>query len=175
MTGFGMGLLASVLDVLKGACSVWIAEFLVPDAFWIHALSPIATIIGHNGSIFLVRRTEDGKLDFSGGAGGATCLGGSLGLWFPGGLIITVIGLSLFYFVGYASVATLSFAFTSAIVFSISAAMGLTPWHYVLYGVLAQILLVWALRPNIKRLREGTERLHFFRADRQKKKAMKGE
>jgi glycerol-3-phosphate acyltransferase PlsY len=42
--------------------------------------------------------------------------------------------------------------------------MGASPWEYVLYGALAEILLIWALRPNIRRLVSGTERLVGFRA-----------
>jgi glycerol-3-phosphate acyltransferase PlsY len=174
VTNFWVGIAAGFLDTLKGASSVWIARSLFPDAYWIHALSPIATIIGHNYSILLVNRREDGKLDFGGGAGGSTCLGGSAGLWFPGGVIIASVGMLIFYFVGYASITTLSFAFTSIVIFSIRAALGLSPWHYVVYGILAQVLLVWALRPNIKRLKEGTERLHGYRADK-KEQLLKAE
>jgi glycerol-3-phosphate acyltransferase PlsY len=169
VTNVWIGLATGVLDTLKGATSVWIARALFPDAFWIHALSPIATIIGHNYSVLLVKRREDGKLIFSGGAGGSTCLGGTFGLWFPGGLVATFIGVGLWYFVGYASVTTLSFAFTAIAIFTIRAVKGLSPWIYVVYGVVALILLVWALRPNIQRLKEGTERLHGFRAGRKKK------
>jgi glycerol-3-phosphate acyltransferase PlsY len=163
VTNFWVGIAAGFLDTLKGASSVWIARSLFPDAYWIHALSPIATIIGHNYSILLVNRREDGKLDF-----------GSAGLWFPGGVIIASVGMLIFYFVGYASITTLSFAFTSIVIFSIRAALGLSPWHYVVYGILAQVLLVWALRPNIKRLKEGTERLHGYRADK-KEQLLKAE
>jgi hypothetical protein len=43
-------------------------------------------------------------------------------------------------------------------VFAVRAAVGF-PWTDVLYGVLAEILLIWALRPNIKNLLAGTERV----------------
>ena len=33
------------------------------------------------------------------------------------------------------------------------------PWVNVWYGVGAEILLVWALRPNLKKLFEGNERV----------------
>ncbi len=52
----------------------------------------------------------------------------------------------------------MSIAFLSIVVFSIRAAQGLSPWVYVLYGVVAEIILIWALRPNIERLRQGNER-----------------
>jgi len=56
------------------------------------------------------------------------------------------------------------------IVFIIRAIMGLSPWIYVVYGALALLVLVWALRPNIKRLKEGTERVVGLRAKWLKKK-----
>ena len=45
-------------------------------------------------------------------------------------------------------------------IFGIRAALGLAPWQYVLYGLLVELLMIWALRPNIKRLLSGTERRH---------------
>ena len=46
------------------------------------------------------------------------------------------------------------------LIFGVRAALGLGPWEYILYGIFAEILLIWALLPNIKRLKEGTERQH---------------
>jgi hypothetical protein len=42
--------------------------------------------------------------------------------------------------------------------------MGKLPWEYVVYGLLAECLLAWSLRPNIKRLLNGTERVIGLRA-----------
>jgi len=44
-----------------------------------------------------------------------------------------------------------------------------TPWQYIFFGLLAEIFIVWALRPNIKRLLNGTERLVGIRAKKQAK------
>lgn len=169
VTNAWIGLATGLLDSLKGASSVWIARALFPGADFMHVLSPLATIIGHNYSALLVKRRKDGKLIFTGGAGGSTCLGGTFGLWFPGGFVSAIFGVALWYFVGYASVTTLSFAFSAIVIFTIRAVVGLSPWIYVLYGVVSLILLGWALRPNIQRLKEGTERLHGFRAGKKKK------
>jgi glycerol-3-phosphate acyltransferase PlsY len=46
------------------------------------------------------------------------------------------------------------------IIFGVRAALGLGPWEYIIYGIAAEILLIWTLRPNIQRLIEGTERRH---------------
>lgn len=163
--GFWVGLSTALLDIAKGAFTVLIARALAgPDAYLIHALSAVAGIIGHNYSIFLSKRDEQGRLRLGGGAGGAAALGGAMGLWWPSGLVIFAVGAAVFYFVGYASVTTLSVAALSFVIFLARWLMGISPWEYMLFGVLAQVLLIWALRPNIKRLREGTERLHGYRA-----------
>jgi len=60
--GFGAGLLTATLDILKGATSVWLAQALLPESHWIHVLTPLAAILGHNYSLFLIRRDENGKL-----------------------------------------------------------------------------------------------------------------
>ena len=53
----------------------------------------------------------------------------------------------------------MSVAFFTIIIFAIRAWLGLTPWVDVLYGVLAEVLLIWALRPNLQKLFSGKERI----------------
>lgn len=163
--GFWAGLSTAILDIAKGAAVVRIAA-MVPEFEnpWLLAIVPIFAIVGHNYSVFLISRTSEGKLKIGGGAGGAVCLGGSIGLWWPSGIIIVVIAALIFYFVGYASITTLSIAFLSTVLFASRAAIDISPWAYASYGILALILLIIALIPNIKSLIEGTERLHGFRA-----------
>ena len=164
--GLGVGIATALLDLFKAACSVWLAKWVVPDMVWIHTLAPVMVILGHNYSIFLIDRAENGKLKFHGGAGGASSAGGSMGLWPPIMLFILPIALFILYFVGYASLATLSAPIITTIVFIVLAWMGVLPWAYVAYGILAGILLAWSLRPNIRRLLNGTERLIGLRAKR---------
>lgn len=168
--GIWAGLGTAILDIFKGATTVWVASTLMPGNTWLHVFSPVAGIIGHNYSIFLAQKNKDGKLILRGGAGGAVCLGGSMGLWGPSGAIIFFVAVLIFYFVGYASVTTMSVAGLSILIFAYRAVFFNSPWVYVLYGVLAELLLLYSLRPNLKSLREGTERLHGFRLT--KKKAM---
>lgn len=169
--GFWAGLFTAILDIVKGAATIWVVRWFgnlgwLSHNYWLEVLAGVAGILGHNHSIFLPERTPEGRFRLRGGAGGAAALGGSLGLWAPSVLFIFPIGVLIYYFVGYASVTTLSVAFLSIIVFGVRAALGLGPWEYAIYGVIALGLLAWALRPNLKRLREGTERLHGFRARR---------
>src|SRR6187431_2407328 len=75
--GFGAGLLTAIMDILKGAAAVWVAEYLDPANHVIHVLAPVFAILGHNYSFFLLERDANGKLKFRGGAGGAPALGGA--------------------------------------------------------------------------------------------------
>ena len=167
--GFWAGLATASLDIVKGASGIWIAQALLPGNHWLEILAPVATIIGHNYSIFLIERVESGQIRLRGGAGGAPSVGGSMGLWAPSLLILVPAGALILFGLGYASVATMSLPIIAIIIFTVRASMGLSPWIYVLYGVLAEILLLWALRPNIKRLFAGTERLVGWRAKKTKR------
>jgi glycerol-3-phosphate acyltransferase PlsY len=167
--GFWVGLATAILDLLKSACSVWLTRALLPgDHVWLEVLAPVAAILGHNHSIFLPERTPEGKWRLRGGAGGAPCVGGSMGLWGPSVLIIVPLGAAILYFGGYASITTLSVAVLSTLLFALRAALGLSPWQYAVYGVIALVVLAWALRPNIQRLIQGNERIIGFRARKKK-------
>lgn len=164
--GFLAGLLTAVLDVVKAALGVWLARYLFPQVYWVHVLSGLAAILGHNYSVFLMERDEKRGIRLRGGAGGAPCVGASIGLWFPSlFFILPLVGIIL-YFVGYASVTTMSIALAAVLIFAVRAFLGASPWVYVLYGFLAELLLIWALRPNIHRLLQGNERLVGWRARR---------
>ena len=167
--GVGAGVLTAVLDVFKGAATAWVVSWLAPQQPWVQVAAALLAIVGHNYSIFLVHRKE-GKWALRGGAGGATALGGAIALWNPIVFIILPVAFLIYLFIGYASVTTMSIAFIAMLVFIIRAIMGLSPWAYVIYGALALLVLVWALRPNIKRLIEGTERVVGLRAKWLKKK-----
>lgn len=160
--GFWAGLLTAFADIFKGVLAVWIAQWIHPDGQWVHILAPVAAILGHNYSLYLPDYDEQGRFKrFRGGAGGAPALGGAIGLWAPSFLIILPLGALVFFSLGYASVTTLSVAFFAILVFSVRLAIGApgAGWNDVLYGVIAGALLTWALRPNIKKLFNGTERV----------------
>jgi glycerol-3-phosphate acyltransferase PlsY len=157
--GFWAGFVTAILDILKGTISVWVAKTVSPDNHLLHVLAPVFAIIGHNYSIFLLSRDENGKLRFHGGAGGATAAGGAIGLY-PGIFPVVIgAGALLWFSIGIASVATLGVALIVTIVFAVRAYLGLQSPIDVLYGILALFLLSWSLRPNIKKLLEGKERV----------------
>jgi acyl phosphate:glycerol-3-phosphate acyltransferase len=158
--GFWAGLLTALMDILKGAVGVWIVRAVFPGNNLLQVLSPLASILGHNYSIFLIDRDANGRfVRLRGGAGGAPSVGGAMGLWAPAFLIIVPLGALVFFTLGYASVTTMSVALFAIIVFAVRAALGIDPWIYVLYGVIAELLLIWALRPNIRKLMAGSERV----------------
>lgn len=157
--GLWAGIFTAIFDILKGAGAVWLAQAISPDQHWVHVFAPIFAILGHNYSIFLPVFDEDQHFKgLSGGAGGAPAVGGAFGLWPFSLAIILPLGAVVFFTLGYASITTMSVALFAIIVFAVRAAVGF-PWTDVLYGVLAEVLLIWALRPNIKNLLAGTERV----------------
>jgi len=160
--GFGAGLLTAILDILKGASSVWMARALVPEVHLFQILAPVAAILGHNYSLFMISRDADGKLRFHGGAGGAPTLGGAMGLWpwmFP---IVFGAGAIVWFGLGIASVTTMAIGLIVTIVFAIRISLGYQNPLDIWYGISAAILLIWALRPNIKKLFAGQERVVKF-------------
>jgi acyl phosphate:glycerol-3-phosphate acyltransferase len=171
--GVWAGLATAFFDMLKAVAAVRLAHALVPANFWLHTVAPLLAILGHNYSLFLVERKEDGRLHFRGGAGGASCVGGSVGFWAPSFFILVPLAGLIFYFIGYASLATLSVSIISTVIFAYRAWMGISPWQYTVYGLVAFILLSWSLRPNIKRLLNGTERLVGYRLKRQQRNTHK--
>jgi len=160
--GFGAGLLTAILDILKGASSVWMARVLAPEVHLFQVLAPIAAILGHNYSLFMMSRDADGRLRFHGGAGGAPTLGGAMGLWpwmFP---IVFGAGAIVWFGLGIASVTTMAIGLIVTIVFAIRISLGYQNPLDIWYGIIAALLLIWALRPNIKKLFAGQERVVKF-------------
>jgi acyl phosphate:glycerol-3-phosphate acyltransferase len=156
--GFGAGLLTAIMDALKGIVAVLVAQALTGNHL-IHVFAAASAIIGHNYSIFLTDRDENGRLRLRGGAGAMPAIGGAIGFWgwsFP---IIVGLGALVFFTVGIASLATITVGMSIIILFTIRASMGLMPWVDVLYGVIAEVLLIWALRTNIRKLFTGNERI----------------
>jgi glycerol-3-phosphate acyltransferase PlsY len=166
--GLFAGALTAIMDVVKGASTLFLVRWLIPADLayfhWLEVAAPLAAVLGHNYSIYLLERQEKtGKMVLRGGAGGAACLGGAIGLWMPSIFYILPLALFVYVVIGYASVTTMSIAFFATLVFLVKAIQGSLPWVYVVYGVIAEMMLMWALRPNIKRLREGNERIHGLR------------
>ncbi|HTP02776.1 MAG TPA: glycerol-3-phosphate acyltransferase [Anaerolineales bacterium] len=161
--GLWAGLLTTFLDGAKATIAVWISIGVAPQNHWLHALAGIAAIVGHNYSLFIMERDERGHIHLHGGAGGGPTVGGAIGLWWPSAFIILPVAALVFVGIGYASVTTISVAVTAIVVFGVRYYLGLSPFADVFYGIVALLLLLWALRPNIRALIEGRERFHGWR------------
>ncbi len=166
--GLWAGLGTAILDIMKSAVCVWLARWLVPGVVWMEIFAPLMAVLGHNYSIFLIERNEDGVIRLRGGAGGGPTAGGAFGLWMPSLIIVAPIVAGILFFIGYASVATISIPLVAMLIFAYRTLTSGAPWEYILYGLFAELILIWALRPNISRLFKGTERLVGLRARRRK-------
>ena len=162
--GPAAGLLTGLADGFKAAFPVWIATWITGGNHWAEVAAGLSAVLGHIYSIFLVERIPDGQggvqWKFRGGAGGGPSVGAAAGLWFPSLAFILPVGIFVFFVIGYASLTTMSFGLTAIAVFTVRAMFFGGPWEHIAYGVAVLILQLWALRPNIPKLIDGTERAH---------------
>jgi acyl phosphate:glycerol-3-phosphate acyltransferase len=167
--GFLPGLLTAAGDAGKGILAGFIASIIMPESLWIKIIAVVLAVVGQIFSIFLIEKRVDGKLTLKGGAGGSTTLGGAIALVPYSWMIILPLIVLVYIGIGYASITTISIAFFSLILFGYQAAAGLGPWEFVFYGASTLVIVLYALRPNLKRLQEGTERAVGLRAYFKKK------
>jgi glycerol-3-phosphate acyltransferase PlsY len=158
--GLGVGIATGLSDVFKGVLGIWLTKLILGPAVpatWLHWLvitAGVMSVIGHNWSIFL---------KWGGGAGTAPNVGWATAIWWPIFPIGLVVMISLLLGVGMASVASLAMAAIVPLVFVVLyltgyADFGTTP-AYLVGGLVAALIITWALRPNIKRIINGSERL----------------
>lgn len=162
--GLAAGLLTTLADGFKAAIPIWLMAWITNGHHWSEVLAGLAAVLGHIYSLFLIERIPDGKggthWKFRGGAGGASSVGAMAGLWLPTLLIVLPVSIVVFFVIGYASLTTLTMGIMAILVFVVRAAFFGGPWEHVAFGVAVLALQVWALRPNIPRLIDGTERAH---------------
>ena len=168
VAGLWAGILTAIADGIKAALAVLLARALTGNA-WVEAAAGVLAVVGHNYSIFLIELVSK-KFRFRGGAGGGSTIGAATIMWSPIAAIVIPVGFLLLIGIGYASVSTMAIGLLTTIIFLVRAINGQGPWAYVVFGILTEALLIWGLRPNIDRLKQGTERLIGWRA-RQKRRA----
>ncbi|MFN2137154.1 MAG: glycerol-3-phosphate acyltransferase [Candidatus Promineifilaceae bacterium] len=155
--GPAMFILTFCMDVVKGMAAVWLARWIaggrVPAEWlpWISAAAGALAVIGHNWSVFL---------KFGGGAGTGPNVGWVSAIWLPMLLITFAAGAPTLYFTGMASVASLAVAAVIPVAFGIRYFAGYdqTPAYFV-GGLLTAAIVTFSLRPNIKRILAGEERV----------------
>jgi glycerol-3-phosphate acyltransferase PlsY len=141
-------LLTGALDVGKGALAVWLAGQMTGYPA-VQVLAGAAVILGHNHSIFL---------HFHGGAGVGTSLGALGAIYLPAAVGLVVLLVVIIALTRYASIGSLTVITLMPIILLVLAATGILSLAYVPYGLLAWAIIVYAHRPNIRRLIQGTER-----------------
>jgi acyl phosphate:glycerol-3-phosphate acyltransferase len=155
--GLGIGTLTALSDFLKGACAIWIARALFSGVLgemwlpWAEIACGAAAVMGHNWSIFL---------GWKGGAGTGPNVGWAAAVWWPLGPLAIGMLLVMLLGVGMASVASLAVGIMIPVVFGARYLMGVDPTPaYLVGGLLTLAIVTWSLRPNIRRIFEGTERI----------------
>lgn len=174
--GWKVGTLTGLSDVFKGFIAVTLARLIVGGAVdaaalpWLLGLAGIMSVVGHNWSVFLGWR---------GGAGTGPNIGWATALWWPMFPIGFIVMVGLLLTVGMASVASLSMALIIPIGFAVLYFSGVAGYDqtlaYLICGILSALVVTWALRPNIKRLLEGQERIVGPRAKRMQQRMKNAE
>jgi acyl phosphate:glycerol-3-phosphate acyltransferase len=148
-SGLVCAFLTAVADLLKGYAGVQLTRALIPEAPWVLALSCIATVLGHNRSVFL---------GFAGGVGSMTTFGAALAISPTAAVLAMVIGAIPLGLTRYASLGSVTMAVALPVVLAIGAIIDGWPWVWVSFGLATGALSLWELRPNIGRLLRGEER-----------------
>jgi len=146
--GFGPAVFAVIADLLKGAVAVVFGAMMLPGSYWPLVTAGWGAVLGHNAPVFLA---------FRGGAGTMTNIGVSTVLWIPSLLFAMPLFLLGWWLIRIASLSSLLIAAALAVVFAVRAALGGGPWEFAAYAVGSFFIIAYALRPNIKRLIDGTE------------------
>src|SRR4029077_487104 len=126
-------------DIVKGVVPVIIAAHWLPYGHWGIAAAGLATIVGHNWSIFL---------HFKGGKGVATGLGVLVVLSWPATIVFAIVWFATAALTRYSSLASM---LANAAV-PVSLVLLHAPLSYVVYGVVALVLVLWRHSANIARL-----------------------
>ncbi|RGS74517.1 glycerol-3-phosphate 1-O-acyltransferase PlsY [Mitsuokella sp. AF21-1AC] len=141
--GKGPGFLIFLLDFLKGAVSVYLAEVLTGIPF-VMILAGVLAIVGHSCSLFL---------HFKGGKGVATGLGVITMLMPLPSLIVFLVWLVIVKVSGYVSLGScIAAALVPVLAWAFS-----YPLEYTVFGVLAAAFIIVRHKSNIARLLNGTE------------------
>lgn len=141
-------ILTGLADVGKGVLAVWLAGVLAGSAL-AQVLAGAAVILGHNYSLFL---------RFRGGAGVGTSIGALAPICFAAALGLAVLLIVVIFTTRYASVGSLTVSTMMPIILLILGVTGVLSMTYLAYGLFSWIIIVYAHRPNIRRLLAGTER-----------------
>ena len=131
-------------DVIKGVVPTALATYWLGYGHWGVAAAGLATIVGHNWSIFL---------GFRGGKGVATGLGVLVVLSWQATVVFAIVWLVTVALTRYSSLASI---LASAAV-PVSLIVLHAPVPYQIYAFIALAFVLWRHAANISRLVAGTE------------------
>lgn len=138
------GVLVLVGDVFKGVVPTLIARYQLHFDPWFVAAVGLATIAGHNWSVFL---------RFGGGKGVATGLGVIAVLAWQAAVAFAAAWLATVLITRYASLSSIVASVAVVVAFAATH----SPLAYFAFGVAALAFVIWRHAPNIRRLLAGTE------------------
>lgn len=147
--GVGPAALTFLSDLGKGYGAVALARWLAPEVPVVAVLAALAAVGGHNWSVFL---------HFDGGVGSMTTIGAGLALMPVAAAAGSVAGILAIVIWRYTSLGSLTLAAAIMLASIVGAIQGIWPPVYVLFALGTSAMGVWELRPNIQRIRQGTER-----------------
>ena len=139
----GLAAATLILDMLKGAAAVWIAQNYFQHEAGADQYAAAGAIIGHLYPIWL---------KFRGGKGVATFLGILTVLMPTAALVYAVVWIGLLLLIRISSVAGIAAAVSAPIS---AALLGASAFFPMLLGF--ALLVVWKHRANLARLKAGTE------------------
>ena len=136
----GLAAATLILDAVKGAVAVMIAQRYWPDAI---NYAAAGALVGHLYPVWL---------RFKGGKGVATLLGILVPLLWPAALVYVVVWLGLLLILRISSASGIAAAASAPITAAILGKMALVP---MLLGF--ALLIIWKHQENIRRLLKGEE------------------
>ncbi len=156
--GIKAGAIVAVLDLAKAILAVIMARYIIGSDMlvieglqinwqWGQVLAAFMVMVGHNWSIYI---------KFRGGKGVATYFGSWFAMWPAAALVGGIILILTVLVSRYMSLGSMVAAFGILCLFIILTIFGF-PWVYLVYSVVAAILIVYQHRVNISRLQSGTE------------------
>lgn len=145
--GLRWGVIALAGDLAKGALPVVIARLITDDAT-VHATAGMGAAIGHDWPCFA---------GFAGGRGVATSFAAALAMNPVAAAVLIPFGIGLVAVTRIVSVMSVGMAPILAAEFVVLSALGMQPWPYAIYAVLAATMVIVLHRDNIRRLLDGTE------------------
>ncbi len=150
-TGRLAGVLTLLLDVAKGAFSVWLADRLTGGSVLWMSMAALAVLLGHAFSIWL---------KFQGGKAVASFVGAFAYLTPVPLLAVLIIFLLLLSLTRYLSLGSI----VAAGLFPLACWMILHPdWPVLVAALGGASLIIWRHSGNINRIRAGNENVFQFR------------